>query len=97
MNRRRKLITAAVFVLLLCVLLAPLAQLLSLGDHTLDQKQAAIARALEMEKERAALSPYVPVQSVPDIEAIWAIEDARTETDVELVDSMRCSVSISAA
>ena len=91
MNRRRKLITAAVFVLLLCVLLAPLAQLLSLGDHTLDQKQAAIARALEMEKERAALSPYVPVQSMPDIEAIWAIEDARTETDAELVDSMRCS------
>lgn len=91
MNRRRKLITAAVFVLLLCVLLAPLAQLLSLGDHTLDQKQAAIARALEMEKERAALSPYVPVQGVPDIEAIWAIEDARTETDAELVDSMRCS------
>ena len=91
MNRRRKLITAAVFVLLLCVLLAPLAQLLSLGDHTLDQKQAAIARALEMEKERSALSPYVPVQGVPDIEDIWAIEDARTETDAELVDSMRCS------
>ena len=90
MNRRRKLIAAACAVLLLCVLLAPLARLLSLGDHVLEQKQAAIARALEMEKERAALPPHVPVQPAADIETIWAIEDARTETDAQLVLSMRC-------
>ena len=90
MNRRRKLIAATCAVLLLCVLLAPLARLLSLGDHVLEQKQAAIARALEMEKERAALPLHAPVQPAADIETIWAIEDARTETDAQLVLSMRC-------
>lgn len=90
MNRRRKLIAAAGAVLLLCALLVPLARLLSHGDHALDQKQAAIARALEMERERAALPAHAPVQTAADIETIWAIEDARTETDAQLVSSMRC-------
>ena len=92
MNSRRRLIAAAGCVLLLVLLLVPMARALVRSSMTeIDQKQAAIARALEMEKERAALLPYVPVQGVPDIEDIWAIEDARTETDAELVDSMRCS------
>ena len=92
MNLRRNLIAAAGCVLLLVMLLVPLAQLLMRSaDTLLDQKQTEIARALEMERERAALSPYTPVQPAPDIETIWAIEDARTETDEPLVTSMRCS------
>lgn len=92
MNRRKKLIAAACSVLLLSVLLVPLAQLLAGGENlAYSRKQEAVAAALEMDKGQVALSDYVPVQAVPDIEEIWAIEDARTETDEQLVASMRCS------
>lgn len=89
MNRRKNLIAAALVMLLLVTLLVPLAELLASGENTtLDQKQTAIARALEMEQEREKLAAPVPVQTAADIETIWALEDARTETGEQLIDSM---------
>lgn len=87
---RRNLIKTALLVALLVVLLAPAAQLLSdAKDSLLDAKQAAIARALEMEQARKAQAEPVSVQpAAEDIEAIWAIEDARTEAEGTLVHEM---------
>lgn len=89
MNRRKNLIVSALVMLLLTALLAPLAQLLASGANTpLNQKQAAITRALEMEREREKMPAPVEVQTVTEIEKIWEIEDAREETDAQLVSSM---------
>lgn len=95
MNRRKNLITAALCMLLLVALLVPIAELLASGENTaLDQKQAAIARALEMQRERERLEPPSPVQTAADIETIWALEDARTETGEQLIDSMYCGEDV---
>ena len=89
MNNRKSLMITAVWVLLLSALLVPMTSILSSGrDTALDQKQMAVARALEMEREREALPAPSPVQAAPEMEAIWAIEDARTETEAQLVDTM---------
>lgn len=90
MNRRWNLIAAGIGVLLLALALAPLAGVMSGAEKALDAKQAAIARALEIERERQRLAPPAPVQTAADIETIWAIEDAREETEEQLVDSMFC-------
>ena len=86
---RRRLLGAMLSVALMVGLLVPLGLLLSSGaDTALDQKQAAIARALELEQERKALPAPVSVQPVMDIEDIWAIEDTRTEAEHALVTQM---------
>lgn len=74
-------------VLLMTALLVPLERMLSKGaDTPLDHKQAAIARALEIEEERRALHAPTSVQpAAENIEDIWAIEDARTEAEAPLV------------
>lgn len=76
-------------MLLLVGMMTPLAQMLSCGtDAALDQKQAAIARALEMEADRQKTAQYSPVLPLIEIEELWAIEDVREETDEQLVLGM---------
>lgn len=90
MNRRKNLIVVSIGILLLILMLIPVAGMLAYGaDHALDQKQAAIGRALEMEQERKKFSAYVDVQQYLDIEQIWAIEDTRVETDEPLINAMK--------
>lgn len=89
MNRKRNLCLTIVLVALLTALLTPLALMLTKSrDSMLDAKQAAIARALEMQAEREKADKRTPVQPVAEIEAIWAIEDARMEAEQPLVKEM---------
>ena len=89
MNRKRNLIVTLIIVALLIALITPLALVLARSKNAaLDAKQAAIARALEMEEERKALPAPVSVQPAMDIEDIWAIEDTRTEAEGALVQEM---------
>lgn len=87
---RKKLLGTLLLVVLLTALLVPLERILSKGaDTPLDQKQAAIKRALEIEEERRALPAPAGVQpAAENIEDIWAIEDARTEAETPLVRQM---------
>lgn len=89
MNYRKNIAAAAVCVLVLAGVMLPLAHLLSSGTASKpDQKQIAIAHALEMESNRKKNVRYSQVLPLADIEEIWAIEDTREETDEQLVLGM---------
>jgi len=90
MNRRKKLIASAVCVLGVIVLLAPAAQLLSLGSETADRDADHMIRPmLQLIAESPAETAHTPVEPLMDIEEIWAIEDARQERETPLVTGMR--------
>lgn len=89
MNRRRNMLFAIAAVVLAVAALIPLAQLMADNkDPYLENKQTAIAQSLERYRDWQAQKPPVQVQYVADIEEIWAIEDARTQTDAQLVSTM---------
>jgi len=69
--------------------MVPIAEILSLDTAAeFDQKQTAIARALEMEAHREKNMQYSRVLPLMDIEEVWTIEDTREETDEQLVWGM---------
>ena len=91
MNRRKKLIAAAVCVLGLTALLVPAAKLLSMGHNMAGARDAdhMIRPMLELLAKSPGETAHTPVEPMMDIEEVWAIEDARQEREMPLVTGMR--------
>lgn len=92
MNRRKKLIAAAVCVLALTALLVLPARLLSLGAHHAGDRDAEhmIGPMLSLLDKSPAETAHTPVSDMMDIEDVWAIEDTREERfEAPLVAGMR--------
>ena len=84
MDRRRNLLCAMLAVMLATALLIPLSGLLPNGG-TQHNTAAEMYELFEAFGE-----PDIRVEPMLDIETVWAIEDARSEAEEELVSAMRC-------
>lgn len=92
MNRRRSLIAAAGCMLAGVLMLAPLAQMLSVGrpDAEANDADHRIKPMLELLEQRAQDRADTAVEPMLEIEDAWAIEDTREESfDTPLVTGMR--------
>lgn len=90
MNGRKRILAAGVLVLALVLALAPLSHLLS-GKANAGQRQAAqsVETMLKLLAESPAYRAQTAVSPMLELEEIWAIEDAREESETPLVKSMR--------
>ncbi|MBR5302121.1 MAG: CotH kinase family protein [Clostridia bacterium] len=90
MNTRRKYIFCGLLILLLVAAMIPVSCLLSLGEEDEGLSGEVISMYERYEAYRAMDEHMTVIDSTAlDIEALWALEDMRTEAEGPLVSAMK--------
>lgn len=89
MDLKRKIIGAALCVLLLVLALVPISSVLSSGGRESQQQGLVVARMHERYQAYLAQDAGCAVDGWIDITDAWALEDVRSESDSLLVTAMK--------